>query len=116
MLDKNPYNPRTNPALSGHARRFVIQSVDVVHARIDRETKDTETFLKRLFTGPKATDAISTSMLFRRALAVYRQFVSGIQSDPKRLEAERGELTKNTTLPRQNRRTEAGVTNPSDQR
>lgn len=92
-------NPANNKAISGRARRFVINSVEVVRARLDQPTKDTLRNLQRTL-GSTNADFLSASMFFRRALAVYRGHVCSLMNDPQALQAERLLLTLNSRLPK----------------
>jgi hypothetical protein len=108
-------NPSVNPAISGRARRWVIHSVEVVRARLDQPTRDTLAHLKRAFRGAKPTDTVSNSMLFRRALVVYRQYVARLEEDPRQMETERLLLTQNTQLPKASKATEASPAKTPDE-
>jgi hypothetical protein len=114
-MPNSSQNPSVNPSISGRARRWVIHSVEVVRARLDQPTRDTLAHLKRAFVGAKPTDSISNSMLFRRALAVYRQYVGRLEEDPRQMEAERLLLTQSTQLPKTSKSSAASPAKAPDE-
>jgi hypothetical protein len=79
--------------------------------RTNHEAEHAMRFVKQTLAGPSPGDSPSVSMIMRRALQVYRQYLAAEMSRPYGLEAEYNAIRHDTVMP--TRRQHKPVSHPS---
>ncbi len=93
-------NPTTNPLYS--RRRKAFRSVAVRAVRLDAETELALEAIKQALSGKTPEDTLSVSMVVRRAVQHYWQWVQEhVLTDPHAMECEGLLLRLNSRIPHQ---------------
>lgn len=96
-------NPTTNPALNGRCVLQAKNTTEVRRLRTDHESEQALAFLKKALAGDTPHDKPSISLVVRRSLKLYRDYVAGFVDYPAQLDHERKIVRMNSLLPRRRR-------------
>jgi hypothetical protein len=97
------HNPELNPAtcrtLNGKMRRYANGTFATRHVRLDSEADRNLAYLQRVLTGDDPRDVASISLVCRRALEIFRKYVSSLEDRPS-LQTERQKVRERSHVPR----------------
>lgn len=107
-----------NPTVTGgHKSRFCTDTARNRKVRLDAQGECNLTTLKEIlakYNRDDPADGISISMIFRRALAVYRSHIAANEETPRLMAAERERMNRHTILPRVGRKKRVKPSDASD--
>ncbi|CUS37540.1 hypothetical protein COMA2_30323 [Candidatus Nitrospira nitrificans] len=106
-------HPRLHPETCGRASRVVTRTQIVRPIRLDPESDHALLTIKTTLAGPTIQDAVSASMIARRAL---RQYAWYLKAHPEQVEGEKLMIRHCTQMPGRRRRTHRSkhpTSNPS---
>jgi hypothetical protein len=91
-------NPSTNLARNGKTRRYANGTVATRHVRLDRAADRNLTYLQRTLTGDNPSEFVSVSLVCRRALYLFSEYVAALGSGTA-LESERARVRQGSRVP-----------------
>lgn len=93
-------NPTAHTALNGGCVLHVRNTTEVRRVRMDAHAELALTFLKKALAGGAAEDRPSISLIVRRALKNYRDYVATLLPNPNQLNDEKQAIREHSHLPR----------------
>lgn len=93
-------HPNLNPDTAGCGRRYVRRTQVIRHMRLDETSDRALSFVGRQLANPEnLRDAVSVSMIARRAIRLYEKHIARVRLDPSALFNERLEVRAMSQMP-----------------
>lgn len=102
MTPTTQNNPAAHAALNGGVVLHVRNTTEVRRLRTDHEAEQALAFLKKTLASDVPGDHPSISLLVRRSLKVYRNWVTGLL--PSQLDREKEAVREHSLLPRRKKK------------